>query len=111
AQRTNNHDLLGLRMYTDPNDAWELDTYDEDEDELDGLMHHMEHELFNVHDSLTETIESLAQAERDAETRLEDLEENLSRSVMQALEARVAKLEVQMQTSVSRSLNKHVNQV
>lgn len=30
---------------------------------------------------------------------------------MQALEARVAKLEVQMQTSVSRSLNKHVNQV
>ncbi len=30
---------------------------------------------------------------------------------MQALEARVAKLEVQVQTSVSRSLNKHVNQV
>ncbi|CAM9749179.1 unnamed protein product [Scytosiphon promiscuus] len=110
SDRTNNHDLLSLRMYTDPNDAWEVDTYDEDEDELDGLMHHMEHELFSVHDSLKETIESLAQAERDAETRLEDLEENLSRSVMQALEARVAKLEVQMQTSVSRSLNKHVNQ-
>jgi len=38
-------------------------------------------------------------------------QDNLSRSVMQALEARVAKLEVQVQTSVSRSLNKHVNQV
>lgn len=35
-------------MYTDPNDAWEVDTYDEDEDELDSLMHHMEHELFGV---------------------------------------------------------------
>lgn len=45
-QRTNNHDLLSLRMYTDPNDAWEVDTYDDDEDELDSLMHHMEHELF-----------------------------------------------------------------
>lgn len=38
-------------------------------------------------------------------------QENLSKSVMQALEARVAKLEVQVQTSVSRSLNKHVNSV
>lgn len=30
---------------------------------------------------------------------------------MSALEARVAKLEVQVQTSVSRSLNKHVDKV
>ncbi|CAM9959851.1 unnamed protein product [Ectocarpus sp. 12 AP-2014] len=111
SEKTNNHDLLSLRMYTNPNDAWEVDTYEDDEDEMDSLMHHMEHELFNVHDSLRETIDTLAQAERDAETRLLLLEENLSNSVMQALESRVAKLEVQMQTSVSKTLNKHVNQV
>ncbi|CAM9385524.1 unnamed protein product [Pylaiella littoralis] len=109
SQKSNNHDILSLRMYTDPNDAWEVDAYDDDEDEMDTLMHHMEHELFNVHDSLQETINTLAQAERDAEIRLETLEENLSKSVMKALEERVAKLEVQVQTSVSRSLNKHVN--
>lgn len=111
SDKTNNHDLLSLRVYTDANDAWEVDTYDEDEDEMDSLMHHMEHELFNVHDSLQETIDTLAQAEQDAEMRLESLEESLSKSVMDALEARVAKLEVKVQTSVSKSLNKHVNQV
>lgn len=47
AQKTNNHDLFGLRVYTDPNDAWEVDTYDGDEDEMDGLMRHMEQELFS----------------------------------------------------------------
>lgn len=47
-QTTNNHDLLGFRLYTDPQEAWEVDTYrDEDEDELDSLVHHMEHELFS----------------------------------------------------------------
>ena len=45
-QKTNNHDLLSLRLYSDANEAWEVDTYDEDEDELDALVHHMEHELF-----------------------------------------------------------------
>eukprot|EP00752_Nemacystus_decipiens_P005062 g4596.t1 len=111
SDKSNNHDLLSLRVYNDAVDAWEVDTYDEDEDEMDSLMHHMEHELFNVYDSLQETINSLKQAEQEAEMRLETLEENLSKSVMQALEARVAKLEVQVQTSVSRSLNKHVNNV
>ncbi|CAM9749252.1 unnamed protein product [Scytosiphon promiscuus] len=108
SDRTNNHDLFSLRTYTDPNDAWDMDTYDGDEDQLDGLVNHMEHELFNVHDSLKETIESLAQAEREAESRLEDLEENLSRSVMQSLEARVANLEVQVQTSVIQALEARV---
>lgn len=46
-QKTNNHDLLSLRVYNDALDAWEVDTYDEDEDEMDSLMHHMEHELFS----------------------------------------------------------------
>ncbi|CAM9668538.1 unnamed protein product, partial [Laminaria digitata] len=110
SENTNNHDLLSLRMYTEPQEAWEVDTY-EDGDELDTLVHHMEHELFNVHDSLQETIDTLAEAEQEAERRLEDLEETLSKNVMKALESRVAKLEVQVQTSVSKSLNKHVDQV
>ncbi len=46
-QKSNNHDLLGLRMYNDAIDAWEVDSFEEDEDEMDSLMHHMEHELFS----------------------------------------------------------------
>lgn len=38
-------------------------------------------------------------------------QETMSKNVMKALESRVAKLEVQVQTSVSKSLNKHVDQV
>lgn len=46
--KTNNHDMLGFRLYTDPQEAWEVDTYDDDgDDELDALVHHMEHELFS----------------------------------------------------------------
>lgn len=109
---TNNHDMLGFRLYTDPQEAWEVDSYgDDDEDDLDTLVHHMEHELFNVHDSLQDTIDQLQQAEEDAERRLAELEASLNQNVMSALEDRVAKLEVQVQTSVSRTLNKHVNQV
>ena len=33
-------------MYNEPQEAWEVDTYD-DGDELDTLVHHMEHELFS----------------------------------------------------------------
>jgi chaperonin cofactor prefoldin len=43
------------------------------------LVHHMEHELYEVHSSLQLTIERLQEQERQAEARIAELEDQLSK--------------------------------
>lgn len=94
-QWSDNHDILSFSTYSSPEEAWQVDTIVEDEslDDYMLLVAHMEHELYEVHSSLESTIASLRAQEQEAEDRIRDLEEMLSRNVLEKLDSRLAQLE------------------
>ncbi|CAM9662286.1 unnamed protein product, partial [Chrysoparadoxa australica] len=107
----NNNDVLSLRTFTDPEGAWNLEAYENDDDDYDHLIHHMEHEMFNVQKSLRSTIELLEQAEEESERRITALEAKLSSEISEALESRIATLEGTVKASMHYSLNEKIGRV
>jgi hypothetical protein len=108
---SNNADVLELRSFEQPGDAWDVEKFDDDdlEDDYDLLVHHMEHEMFSVEQGLKATLSMLEDAEQAAEERIELLERRLSAGVTDALESRIASLEAQVQRRVSASINNRIN--
>jgi cytochrome c-type biogenesis protein CcmH/NrfG len=68
------------------------------------LVHHMEHELYDVHASLQTMVEELQQQEKESEERILELEEQLSKQVLDRLDQRLKSLEVRVKGNVDNAL-------
>ena len=108
---SSNADVLELRTFEDADDAWDVEKYDtdEEEDDYDLLVHHMEHEMFSVEQNLRATLAMLEEAELAAQERIKELETRLSAGVTDALSERLEKVEVQVRRRITATLNNRIN--
>ncbi|KAG5178457.1 concanavalin A-like lectin/glucanase domain-containing protein [Tribonema minus] len=109
---SNNNDVLSLRLYKSADSAWVLEKYEGEDEDADGewgiLVHHIEHEMFTVHNSLKSAVQLLEKAETSAEHRITALENKLSGDIARKLEERMRALEGQVHRSVTRSVHSKV---
>jgi mannose-binding lectin 2 len=127
-QLADNHDVLGLEVYSDsdahleaeaapeakyfePGDGVSPERFERIEAQLDALIaklehlqHHLEHEMVAVDDHVRATIDKLQKQEDGAEARIEALEKKVVSGVEDSLAARIAKLEDAMRDAVQQRI-------
>ncbi|CAM9996255.1 unnamed protein product, partial [Heterosigma akashiwo] len=94
--RTNNQDALALRVFGTASGAFaraEALSMEEEVEEVDLLVHRLEHELQGVEAKLAAALRALEDREGAAEARLAALEARLEGKVAAELDARVVRLE------------------
>lgn len=131
-QLADNHDLLGLEVYSDqtahaaaddaasnegakffaPGEGISADRFLRIETQLDALVaklehlqHHLEHEMVAVDDHVRVTLEKLASQESASESRIDALEAKVVSNVEDSLSQRIATLEQAMRDAVQKRIS------
>lgn len=106
---SNNNDVLSLKVFSDLDGAWHTEQYDEQEDEFDVLIHHIEHEMFTVQAGLQEAITSLEHSESESEMRIAMLERRLGEDINKQLNDRLVRLENEVHSQVSQAIDRRIS--
>lgn len=126
-QLADNHDVLALSVFSDKEVHTEAEFEEENDKKqlfpigegineerfvrietglhdllakIDHLKHHLEHEMVAVDDHVRTTIDKLAKQEKEAEDRIEALEESVTQGVEESLTNRISTLERAMRDAV-----------
>jgi mannose-binding lectin 2 len=101
-----NHDVISMTTYTLAEEAASSQTIPSpgsDEDGISQLKHHLEHELIHLKESLGNTIGKLQQAEKEAEVRIEVLEQSLKERVLEETNAKLMDMVLKLQKQEDES--------
>ncbi|KAG5178459.1 legume-like lectin family-domain-containing protein [Tribonema minus] len=111
---SDNHDVLSLRVYDTLDQAAQTDEtegHEEEDDDYMVLVHHMEHELYDVHAALQKTLDQLFQQEAESEQRIAQLESQLSRQVLTRLDSRLQQLETRVRGNVDLAVGERLGSI
>mmetsp|Transcript_3103 Transcript_3103/g.4750 ORF Transcript_3103/g.4750 Transcript_3103/m.4750 type:complete len:370 (+) Transcript_3103:83-1192(+) len=111
---TNNHDVLDLKVYSRTDEAEVNDKGlddDEDIDDFSILMHHLEHELFDVHSSLQKTLSHLMKEESLAEDRIGQLERKLGKQVLAKIDRQMSVLEERITHTLDNAIENKIGRI
>eukprot|EP00518_Triparma_eleuthera_P016576 CAMPEP_0197547178 /NCGR_PEP_ID=MMETSP1320-20131121/1581_1 /TAXON_ID=91990 /ORGANISM="Bolidomonas sp., Strain RCC2347" /LENGTH=411 /DNA_ID=CAMNT_0043106895 /DNA_START=158 /DNA_END=1393 /DNA_ORIENTATION=+ len=105
-----NHDIIALQVHTSHSEAKvhaveQHETY-QSADELQVLVHDLEHQLTSIYEKLQNTISKLQKQEDMIEDRVKLLESTVLTGVESKMERRITNLEKQLDRKVQRTVNK-----
>ena len=109
-QLADNHDVLSLLVHDSHSEGkvFSVQQHEENEsvDELQKIVHDLEHKLTSITEKLQNTIEKLQQQESLVEDRVKVLEGTLLDGVNSKMEKRITNLEKQLDRKMQRQVNK-----
>jgi len=114
SELTDNHDVLSLKTYDSTEGAEEIEAeegLDAIGDDYIVLIHHMEHELYEVHSQLQKTLNKLFSQEQESEHRIASLESKLGRQVVDKMNDRLDQLENKVKTNIELAVGQKLEYI